>query len=57
MFKKILLAATPQIDPNTAPKTAFDLARKHDAELVLYHALPIGRDPGAPLTTPSRKTS
>ena len=45
MFKKILLAATPQIDPNTAPKTAFDLARKHDAELVLYHALPIGRDP------------
>lgn len=45
MFKKILLAVTPQIDPQTAPKAAFDLARKHDAELVLYHALPIGRDP------------
>ncbi|MGL1862695.1 MAG: universal stress protein [Pseudodesulfovibrio sp.] len=44
MFKKILLAATPQIDTQTAPKAAFDLARKHDAELVLFHALPIGKD-------------
>ncbi len=44
MFKKILLAATPQIDTQTAPKAAFDLARKHNAELVLFHALPIGKD-------------
>jgi len=44
MFKKILLAATPQIGTQTAPKTAFDLARKNGAELVLFHALPIGKD-------------
>ncbi len=44
MFKKILLAATPQIGTQTAPRTAFDLARKHGSELVLYHALPIGHD-------------
>ena len=44
MFKKILLAVTPQIDVDTAPKAAFDLARKRGAELVLFHALPIGRD-------------
>ena len=44
MFKKILLAVTPQIDVQTAPRTAFDLARKRGAELVLFHALPIGRD-------------
>ncbi len=45
MFKKILLAATPQVDTQTAPKAAFDLARKNGAELVLFHALPLGRDP------------
>jgi len=45
MFKKILLAVTPLIDVQTAPKAAFDLARKRGAELVLFHALPIGRDP------------
>lgn len=45
MFNKILLAATPQIDTQTAPKAAFDLARKHNAELVLFHSLPIGKDP------------
>lgn len=45
MFKKILLAVTPQMDNQTAPRAAFDLARKRDAELVLFHALPIGRDP------------
>jgi len=44
MFKKILLAATPLIDPQAAPKAAFDLARKYDAELIVYHALPIGRN-------------
>ena len=44
MFKKILLAVTPQIDTPTAPRAAFDLARKRGAELVLFHALPIGRD-------------
>jgi len=44
MFKKILLAATPQIDTQAAPRKAFELARKHDAELILYHALPIGKD-------------
>lgn len=44
MFKKILLAATPQMDTQTAPKAAFDMARKHDAELVLFHTLPIGKD-------------
>ncbi|MDD3313671.1 universal stress protein [Pseudodesulfovibrio sp.] len=41
MFKKILLAATPQIAPEAAPQAAFDLARQHDAELVVYHALPL----------------
>ena len=45
MFKKILLAVTPLIDVQTAPKAAFDLARKRGAELVLFHTLPIGRDP------------
>lgn len=44
MFKKILLAVTPQMDIQTAPKAAFDLARKRGAELVLFHALPIGKD-------------
>ncbi|NDV20209.1 universal stress protein [Pseudodesulfovibrio sp. JC047] len=44
MFKKILLAVTPQIAPQTAPKAAFNLARKHGAELMLFHALPVGRD-------------
>lgn len=44
MFKKILLAVTPQIDTQTAPKAAFDMARKHGSELVLFHALPIGTD-------------
>lgn len=45
MFKKILLAATPQTDVQTAPKAAFDLARKNGAELILFHALPLGKDP------------
>eukprot|EP00831_Metopus_contortus_P084894 TRINITY_DN9746_c0_g1_i3.p2 TRINITY_DN9746_c0_g1~~TRINITY_DN9746_c0_g1_i3.p2 ORF type:complete len:332 (+),score=68.83 TRINITY_DN9746_c0_g1_i3:900-1895(+) len=44
MFKKILLAVTPQIDVLTAPKTAFELARSCGAELMLFHALPIGKD-------------
>ena len=44
MFKKILLAVTPQIDVQTAPKAAFNLARSNKAELILFHALPIGRD-------------
>lgn len=44
MFKKILLAATPQVDTQTAPKAAFDLARKNGAELVLFHSLPIGKN-------------
>jgi len=44
MFKKILLAVTPQIDVQTAPRAAFDLARKREAELILFHALPIGKD-------------
>jgi len=44
MFKKILLATTPQIDTQTAPKAAFDMVRKYDAELLIYHALPIGKD-------------
>lgn len=44
MFQKILLAATPQIGIQTAPKAAFDLAREHEAELVLFHALPIGKN-------------
>lgn len=45
MLKKILLAAAPQIETQTAPKAAFDLARRHGSELILFHALPIGRDP------------
>lgn len=45
MFKKILLAATPQIKTQTAPKAAFDLARREGAELILFHALPLGKDP------------
>ena len=44
MFKKILLAAAPQIDTQTAPRAAFDLARRHGAELILFHTLPIDRD-------------
>jgi nucleotide-binding universal stress UspA family protein len=44
MFKKILLAATPQVNTQTAPKAAFDLARKNGAELILFHSLPIGKD-------------
>lgn len=44
MFNKILLATTPQIDTQTAPKAAFDLVRKYDAELIIYHCLPIGKD-------------
>ena len=44
MFKKILLAVTPQINTQTAPKAAFDLARKRGAELILFHALPVGKD-------------
>jgi len=49
MFTKILLAATPQIDSQTAPKAAFDLARKHGAELILFHALPITKDAWCPI--------
>nr|MBI9080596.1 universal stress protein [Pseudodesulfovibrio sp.] len=44
MFKKILLAATPNINRQAAPHTAFELARKHESELVLFHSLPIGKD-------------
>jgi len=44
MFKKILLAVTPQIDAHTAPKAAFDLARNCGAELILFHVLPLDRD-------------
>jgi len=44
MFKKILLAATPQINRQTAPSKAFELSRKHDSELILFHSLPIGND-------------
>lgn len=44
MFRKILLSTTPQIGIQTAPRAAFDLAREHEAELVLFHALPIGKD-------------
>ncbi len=44
MFKKILLAVTPHIDAQTAPRTAFDLARARNAELMLFHALPVGTD-------------
>lgn len=44
MFKKILLAVTPQIDKQAAPRKAFELARKHGSELMIYHALPIGKD-------------
>ncbi|QGY40413.1 universal stress protein [Pseudodesulfovibrio cashew] len=44
MFKKILLAASPAVNTQTAPKAAFDLARRNDAELILYHSLPIGKD-------------
>lgn len=49
MFKKILLAATPQVDIQTAPKAAFDLARKNEAELVLFHSLPYGKDAWCPI--------
>ncbi|WP_316896784.1 universal stress protein [Pseudodesulfovibrio indicus] len=45
MFKKILLAAAPQIDTQTAPKAAFDIARRRGSELILFHTLPLGRDP------------
>lgn len=57
MFKKILLAATPQIDAQTAPKAAFDLARKNGAELVLFHSLPFGKDAWCPIdeTVPREK--
>lgn len=48
MFRKILLAATPQLDTQTAPKAAFDLARAHNSELILYHALPIGDNDWCP---------
>ena len=48
MFKKILLAATPQLDAKTAPKAAFDLARAHGSELIIYHALPIGDNDWCP---------
>ena len=44
MFKKILLAVTPKIGRQAAPRKAFDLARTNGSELVLYHALPIGSD-------------
>ncbi|MGE4422012.1 MAG: universal stress protein [Pseudodesulfovibrio sp.] len=44
MFKKILLAATPQIDSQTAPRAAFDLARSRNAEVILFHSLPLERD-------------
>lgn len=57
MFKKILLAATPQVDTQTAPKAAFDLARKNGAELVLFHSLPFGKDAWCPIeeTVPKEK--
>lgn len=44
MFQKILLSTTPHISIQTAPRAAFELAREHEAELVLFHALPIGKD-------------
>ncbi|WP_207264572.1 universal stress protein [Desulfovibrio sp. Huiquan2017] len=44
MFKKILLAATPQMDKLTAPKAAFDLARSRNAEVILFHTLPMEQD-------------
>lgn len=44
MFKKILLAVTPLVKMQTAPKAAFDFARKNNAELILFHSLPVGKD-------------
>lgn len=44
MFKKILLAVTPLVKMQTAPKAAFDFARRNNAELILFHALPVAKD-------------
>ena len=53
MFKKILLAATPQVDTRTAPRAAFDLARSSNAEVVLFHSLPFERDAWCCLDDPA----
>ncbi|WP_319583586.1 universal stress protein [uncultured Pseudodesulfovibrio sp.] len=53
MFKKILLAATPQVDTQTAPRAAFDLARSRNAEVVLFHSLPLERDAWCCLDDPA----
>ncbi|WP_243547236.1 universal stress protein [Pseudodesulfovibrio tunisiensis] len=44
MFRKILLATSPNVKKQAAPKAAFDLARKHGSELVLFHALTLERN-------------
>jgi len=55
MFNKILLAATPQIDTQTAPKAAFDLARSRNAEVILFHTLPLDRDNWCSLDDPAMR--
>lgn len=49
MFKKIILAATPKMTTQHAADMAFSLARRHKAELIIYHAceLPEGDWGGA----------
>ncbi|WP_147820378.1 universal stress protein [Salidesulfovibrio onnuriiensis] len=49
MFKKIILAATPKTTTQHAADMAFALARRHKAEIIIYHAceLPEGDWGGA----------
>lgn len=49
MFKKIILAATPKMTTQHAADMAFALARRHGAEVIIYHAceLPEGDWGGA----------
>ncbi len=49
MFKKIILAATPKMTTQHAADMAFALARRHKAEVIIYHAceLPEGDWGGA----------
>lgn len=44
MFKKILLAISPSVQTQSAPKAAFDIARRCGAELIIFHSHPLPKD-------------
>ncbi len=50
MFKNIMLAASPQVRNEAAPKAAFSIARRCGSNVVIFHAIPMFRNSWASQT-------